>query len=49
MKGKEVVLGLFFRVEVAGDGDVDYTARGDVGWEEDGGEFNLWGLVSSTF
>jgi len=28
---------------VAGDGDVDDAARGDVGWEEDGGEFNLRG------
>jgi hypothetical protein len=28
---------------VARDGDVDDAARGDVGWEEDGGEFNLRG------
>lgn len=35
-----------FRVEVAGDGDIDYGAGGDVGGEQDGWEFDLGGAVS---
>ncbi len=34
-------LGLGFGDKVAGDGDVDDRAGRDVGWEENGGEFNL--------
>ena len=41
MEGRELLLGEGFGMGVAGDGDVDYGARGYGGGEEDGGEFDL--------
>ena len=43
LEGVEGGLGGGLGGVVAGDGDVDDGAGGDVGREEDGGEFDLWG------
>ena len=41
LEGTEGAFGFAFGGNVAGDGDVDNGARGDVGWQEDGWEFDL--------
>ena len=41
MEGEEGGLGFLLGDKIAGDGDVDDAAGGDVGWQEDGGKFDL--------
>jgi hypothetical protein len=35
LEGEESILGFLLRGQIAGDGDIDYAAGGDIGWEED--------------
>jgi hypothetical protein len=35
LEGEESILGLLLRGQITGDGDIDNTAGGDIGWEED--------------
>ena len=52
LESAEGAFGVVFRGEVAANGDVDNGARGDVGWQEDGWEFDLeeeWFLIRSCF
>lgn len=42
LEGGEVCLRFLLGIKVARDGDVYYAPRGDIGREENGGEFDLW-------
>jgi len=41
LQGVEFIFGDCLGGEIAGDIDIYYTSRVDIGWEEDGREFDL--------
>lgn len=35
LESEESILGFLLRGQIAGDGNIDYAARGDIRWKED--------------